>query len=154
MDVRALLEALRQPGARTGVGVWLVPCAYLGQEADIAVRLNVEPVDARLEYLQRLPEGARFSGLTRPDGHHRLLEMLNVFVESTRMHQCLLVHTLDLLVLGLEVNDRERFWHDVFEGLPYPRTKLLLTIPETAHEVFPLHLQRKYATRVAEGALE
>lgn len=154
MEINALLEALCQPGTRTGVGVWLMPRAYLGQEADIAVRLNIQAIDARQEFLQRLPQGACFSGLTRPDGHHRLIEVLNMLAQSTRMHQCLLVHTLDLLLLGLEVNDREQFWLGVFEGFPYPRTKLILAIPEAAHEIFPFDLQRSYAARVAEGNLE
>ncbi len=153
MNVEALRDTLRQPGARIGVGAWLMPCSYLGQEADIAVRLNVQAIDARKVYLQRLPEGTRFSGLTRPDGYQNLMSLMRTLTQSIYMRDCLLVHTLDLLLLGLEVKERGRFWHEVLIGLPYPRTKLILTVPETASELFPFGLQRHYPTQVAEGSL-
>ncbi len=153
MDIETLRDTLRQPGARMGVGVWVMPRAYLGQEANIAVRLNVQALDARQAYLQQLPEGARFSGLTRPDGHQRLMDLMRVLTQSAHNVNCLLVHTLDLLLLGLEVNEREHFWREVLEGLPYPRTKLILTVPQRASELFPPALQRRYASQVAEGNL-
>jgi hypothetical protein len=40
------------------------------------------------------------------------------------------------------------------EGLPYPRTKLILSIPEKASELFPFALHRRYAAQIAEGSLD
>lgn len=154
MDIRELRDLLRQPGARTGVGVWLLPHHYLGQEDEIAIRLGVEPLDARDAYLRTLPEGARFSGLTRADGYQNLTQLLYELTRQMHGRDCLLVHTLDVLLLGLETGERERFWRDVLEGLPYPRTKLILTVPEKATEILTAALQRRYAALLADGAIE
>jgi len=152
MDVRTLVQQLRQPGARNGVGVWLIPQNFLGQEEMLAAQLNLEPIDARQAYLERLPEGARFSGLTRPNGHHKLLDLLRHLIAGTHSRDCLLVHTLDLLLLGLEVDERERFWHGALSGFPYPRTKLVLVVPEHGSSLFAHELAQHYAALVARGA--
>jgi len=65
----------------------------------------------------------------------------------------LLVYTLDLLLFALEVNERERFWHETLQGLPYPRTRLILAVPEKASELFSFDLRRRYSPQMAEGAL-
>jgi len=154
MNVKTLRDKLRQPGARVGVGVWLMPREYLGREEAIAARLDVQTLDARQNYLKSLPAGARFSGLTRPDGYQNLTCLLRDLSQSTHKRDCLLVHTLDLLLLALEVNEREYFWRDALEGLPYPRTKLILAVPEKASEIFPFALQRRYAAQIAVGSLD
>lgn len=154
MQIRELCDLLRQPGARTGAGVWLMPRPYLGQEAEIAVRLDVEALDARKAYLQSLPEGARFSGLTRPNGYQNLTRLLYDLAHMAHRRDCLLVHTLDLLLLGLEVDERQRFWSDTLETLPYPRTKLILAVPEKATVILTANLQRRYVALIADGAIE
>ena len=154
MDIRELRDLLRQPGARTGVGVWLMPRHYLGQEAEIAIRLDVEALDAREAYLKILGEGASFSRLTRPDGYQRLTGLLYDIAHKAHRRDCLLVHTLDLLLLGIEVDERERFWRDTLDGLPYPRTKLILAVPEKATEILTATLHRRYAALIAAGAIE
>jgi hypothetical protein len=153
-DIRTLVQELRQPGARIGVGIWLLSGKYLGQESAMAARLNLHPLDARQAYLDLLPQGARFSGLTRPDGHQKLLNLLRVLSDSIHPRDCLLVHTLDLLLLGLEVDERERFWQGALEGLPYPRTKLILSLPEKAAFLFPLDFTTRYQDRIATKYLE
>lgn len=150
MDIRSLAQQLRRPGARIGVGVWLLPREWLGREKELAVRLNLQPLDARHAYLDSLPEGAHFSGLTRPDAHQKLLDLLRRLIAQTHSRDCLLVHTLDLLLLGMEVDERERFWRGALEGLPYPRTRLILTLPEHADALFP---PEQYDSRVARGSL-
>jgi hypothetical protein len=154
MDIRELRDRLRQPGARTGVGVWLMPHHYLGHEAEIAIRVDIEALDAREAYLKSLPEGARFSGLTRPNGYERLTRLLHDLTRTTHQRDCLLVHTLDLLLLGLEVNERQRFWSETLDGLPYPRTRLILAVPEKATEIIAASLQRRYTVRIAFGTIE
>lgn len=153
MDIHSLVQQLRQPGARAGVGVWLLPPELLGQVEIIAIQLNLQPIDARQAYLERLPAGARFSGLTRPDGHQKLLDLMRALIEGTHSRDCLLIYNFDLLLLGLEVDERERFWHAALEGLPYPHTKLVLTLPEHAHVLFPLELSQRYSTLIAQGNL-
>jgi len=153
MDIRSLVQRLRQSSARYGVGVWLLPYEYLGSEETLAVRLNLHPIDARQAYLERLPAGARFSGLTRPKGHQKLLDLLRALTIGIYARNCLLVHTFDLLLLGLEVDERGHFWQAALEGLPYPRTKLVLTLPEHAHALFPPQLAQRYAGLTAQGTI-
>lgn len=150
IDIRTLVQLLRQPGARAGVGVWLLPRESLGKEEMLAAQLNLHPIDARQVFLSQLPAGARFSGLTRPDGHHKLLDLLRALSNETHARDCLLLHTLDLLLLGLEVDERERFWHAALGGLPYPRTKLILTLPKDAHALFSPAFAPHYPDLVAQ----
>ncbi len=153
MNVQSLLQQFRQPGTRPGIGIWLLPPTDVGQEAVFATRLELQAVDARQVYLQSLPQGARFSGLTRPNGHYKLVEIVRQLAGSIHQRPILLLHTLDLLLLGLEVDERERFWKAVLE-LPYPRTKLVLTIPEGASELLSFELKRCYAAYIAEGSIK
>lgn len=154
MKIETLRDQLRQPGVRLGVGVWLMPMEYLGKEETIAVRLDVQAMDARLAYLESLPAGAKFSGLTALDGYQNLTRLMRDLSQRIHRRDCLLVHTLDLLLLALEVNERERFWHEVLQGLPYPRTRLILVVPEKAPELLSYELRRRYAAQIAEGSLE
>ncbi|MEJ5223076.1 MAG: hypothetical protein WHV44_01380 [Anaerolineales bacterium] len=152
-EIRSLVQQLRQTGARSGVGVWLLPPESLGREATLATALNLQPLDARQAYLDQLPSGARFSGLTHPNGHQKLLDLLRSLSAGTHARDCLLIHTLDLLLLGLEVDERQRFWLGALEGLPYPRTRLILTLPQHAHALFTPELVQRYAALVAQGSL-
>lgn len=154
MKIETLRDQLREPGARRGIGVWLMPMEYLGREEAIAVRLDVQALDIRQVYLGRLPQGARFSGLTAPEGYHNLTRLIRDLSQHTQHRDCLLVYTLDLLLLALEVNEREQFWHETLQGLPYPRTKLILAVPERASQLFSFDLRRRYAPQIAEGSLE
>lgn len=154
MKIETLRDQLRQPGARLGVGVWLMPMEYLGKEETIAVRLNVQGLDVRQAYLESLPAGTKFSALTAPEGYQNLTSLMRDLSQRVHRRDCLLVHTLDLLLLAMEVNERERFWHEALQGLPYPRTKLILAVPEKASELFSFDLRRHYATQIAEGSLE
>ena len=76
MKIEMLRYQLRQPGARLGVGVWLMPTEDLGKEENIAVLLDVQALDARQAYLEGLPAGAQFSGLTAPDGYQNLTRLM------------------------------------------------------------------------------
>ena len=151
MRIEALRDELRQPGARTGVGVWLMPMAYLGREEAIAARLNVQALDARLAYLATRPAGASFSGLTQVDGYQKLVALLHSLAHGQYHRDCLLVHTLDLLLLALEASERVHFWRDALQGLPYPPTKLILAIPEKGTDLLPFPLRRRYPALIAEG---
>ena len=154
MNVKTLRDELRQPGARVGVGLWLMPREYLGKEDAIAAQLDIQALDARQAYLQNLPPGARFSGLTRPDGYQNLINLLRNLTQSIHNRDCLLVHTLDLLLLALEVNEREYFWHNALAGLPYPHTKLILAIPEKTTELFPSQLKNRYSLQIVQGTFD
>ena len=154
MKIETLRDQLREPGARLGVGAWLMPMEYEGKEETIAVRLGVQALDARQAYLDSLPQAAQFSGLTAFEGYQNLIRVMRDLSQRIHQRNCLLVYTLDLLLLALEVNERERFWHESLQGLPYPPTRLILAVPEKAPELFSYELRRRYAPQIAEGSLE
>ncbi|GAP08697.1 hypothetical protein ATHL_03604 [Anaerolinea thermolimosa] len=149
-NIRTLVQQLRQPGSRVSVGVWFFPVMHLGHEEDIAVSLNMEPLDARQAYLERLPEGAKHSGLRTRYAHEKLFEFINSIGNSTYKRNCLLLHTFDLLLLGMEVDAREQFWNATL-ALPYLQTKLIIALPETAH--YLLNNSLRFAPQIAEGAV-
>lgn len=153
-DIHTLVEHLRQPGARTGTGIWFLPEEYLGKELSIAGKINLQPVDAPRVYLDSLPNGARFSGLTRPDGYQNLLNFLRTLAGNTHLRDCLLVHTFDLLLLGLASDQRDLFWQGALEGIPYPRTKMILALPEKGSFLISSSLTQRFASQIAWGKLE
>jgi len=152
--IQTLLEQLRQPGARIGIGIWFLPDEYLGAENSLAERLNIYPVDIRQVFLERLPKEARFSGLTRRDGYQKLLDTIRFIVTKSYPRDCVLGHTLELLLFGLDVDERQRFWQAVLEGIPYPITRLVLTLPEKASSLFPHNYYQRFSNQVASGILE
>lgn len=154
MDIRTLTHQLRQPGVRFGIGLWLLPPTALGLMDTFAARLNLHPVDARLAYISQLPAGAHYSGLTQVNGHHKLLDLFRHLASETHPRDCLLIHTLDIMLWGLEVDERERFWNVVFEGLPYPRTRLVLTLPQGSSALLDHSSRQRYTAYLAEGLLE
>lgn len=157
VDIRTLRKAIAPP-ARMGMGLWVMPQEYLGQERDLAVRLDAAAVDARTIYLDSVPPGSRFSGLTEPgQGAQRLYEALYRVSQMRQAHICLLVHTLDLLLFGLRNDARgdecAQFWKQVL-AIPYPTTRLVLTIPAGAYSrLVPPSVQASFADRIAEGGL-
>lgn len=154
MDIQTLRKAI-DPPARIGIGLWVLPQKYLGKERDLAVRLDAGALDAREAYLKTLPVGSRFSGLTEPGkGAQRLFEAIYAICQAPQARACLLVHTLDLLLFGLSVSEREQFWKSGLAGIAYPKTRLILTIPEASFAplVSPA-AQAQFAGQIAEGEL-
>ncbi|WP_322507632.1 hypothetical protein [Anaerolinea sp.] len=149
-NIHTLVQQLRQPGARVSVGVWFFPMMYLGREEDISVSLNVEPLDARQAYLEHLPEGAKHSGLRTRHAHEKLFEFIHSVGNTTYTRNCVLVHTFDLLLLGMEVDAREHFWNSAL-ALPYLRTKLVIALPENAR--YLLSNSSRFISQIAEGLL-
>lgn len=154
MDVKALRKEI-EPPARFGVGLWVMPQVYVGKERDLAVRLDADVCDARTVYLQTLPSGSRFSGLTQPGrGAQRLYQAIYDLCHKKQSRTCLLVHTLDLLVFGLSDDERAKFWTLALD-IPYPRTRLILTLPEASYDdLVSLPVRERFASRIAQGGLE
>ena len=154
MNPKELRDALRRPGLRHRIGVWLIPENLLGTEKQIAARLNLEPLDIRAVFLETLPSGTRYTGLTRPNGYLKLLQTIENIGQAIHKKDCLLIYNLDILLSGVEVYGREAFWEEVFSGLPYLTTAIVLTIPEQAQQLFPTVLQIRWErdNRLARGA--
>ena len=144
MNLKELRDQLRRPGLRHRTGVWLMPTNLLGTERQIAARLNFEPLDLRTAFLDTLPPGTRYTGLTRPNGYLKLLQTLEDIGQSTHKQDCALIYHLDLLLSGVEVYGRDAFWQEVYNGLPYLSTALVLTLPKQAQKLFPAVLQAQW----------
>lgn len=130
-EVRTLIAFLRRPTLRTRIGVWHMPLACVGQERDVAARLGIEAVDVRDPVRQHLPEGTRYVRLTV----EKTLEALDVIANTQGITDCAFVYNMDLLLAGLSRDYRQRFWENLFDGLPHRSRALLIAVPETAHSV-------------------
>lgn len=155
MTPKELRNTLRHLGLRHRVGVWLMPTRLLGNGKQEAARLNIEPLDIRTAFLNTLPSDTLYTGLTRPNGYLKLLQTLEDIGRNVHKQDCLLIYNLDLLLSGLEVNGRKSFWQEMFNGLPYPSTALILVLPDHAKELFPTVLQTQWENdnRIARGVL-
>lgn len=131
--VRELIRLLRRHTLRTRVGVWCMPLSYIGQEAEVAARLDLDAVDVRAPILESLPTNTRYVNLT----FEKVLEALDSIAGSTGQTDCAFVYNLDLLLTGLSREDRQRVWESLVDGLPYRPRALLLAIPETAYSALP-----------------
>jgi hypothetical protein len=90
----------------------------------------------------------------RPNGHQKLLGLLRTIVDTTYSRDCVLGYCLDLLLSGLEVDERQRFWQAALAGMPYPKTRLLLTLPQKAKMLIPTSISQRFSTQIALGKLD
>jgi hypothetical protein len=132
-EVKELIDLLRRHALRTRVGLWRMPLKWVGQEPDIATRLQIEAFDIREAIKPRLPEGTRYVRLT-PE---KTLEALDSIANLQGRMDCVLVYNLDLLLASLKWEGRQRVWESLLDGLPYRQRALLLAVPTTADQVLP-----------------
>lgn len=152
MNVNEFLEEIRRPGVRSGIGVWLLPPEQIGQEFRLALTYDLYPLDARQAFVDRLPQGAKYSGLTAPNGYQKLVEFIRLLLDGGPYpRDCLLVFNLDLLLLGLDIDGRKNFWFTTMGDFPYPRTKLILALNESAYSLIPDEIINRYRKRVILG---
>ena len=140
MELRTPAEVialLRSRVLRVRTGLWLMPNAYIGHEAEEAIRLCVEAVDLRLVWLKTLPEGTRFIGLT-PD---TLIEALDRIVQQPGDNDCVLAYNLDLFMARLKQSERKTVWESFFNALPHRTRGLLMVMPQMAHDLLPASAQ-------------
>ena len=130
LEVVALLQS-RVLRSRTGL--WLIPKSYLGHEADESVRLGLEAVDLRKYWLDTLPEGTRFIGVT-PD---KLLERLDEVAESPGSKDCALIYNIDLLLANIKLSGRKTVWEGLYNGMPHRSRGLLIAMPIMAIDLLP-----------------
>jgi len=155
MNPRELRQHLREPGLRQRIGIWLTPLECMGKEREDADRLSIEHLDLRQAYLNSLPKGTRYAGLSRPDGPQHLLKVLDEVGHRTHSTDCILAYHIDLLLSGLTYEGRDIFWKELYSGLPYLLTAIILSLPEKADTLFqPSHLERwESDSRLARGSL-
>lgn len=140
MGLRTLAEVvalLCSRVLRVRTGLWLIPNAYIGHEADEAVRLRLEVADLRQVWLKNLPEGTRFIGLT-PDN---LIEEIDRIIQQPGDSDCVLVYNLDLFLARLKLAERKMVWESLFNTLPHRPRGLLMIMPQTAHDLLPVPTQ-------------
>jgi hypothetical protein len=106
---------------------------YLGQEADEAVRLGLEALDLSKYWLDNLPEGTRFIGLTP----NKLLECLDEIAEISGGNDCVLIYNFDLLLAHLKQSERKILWDGLYSYMHHRTRALLIVMPETAVDLLP-----------------
>ena len=133
-DPIKLVDNLKRGNLRTNVGVWRLPLSKIGQEADIAFRLDLGALDARKEFLSKLPAKTEYARLSVT----RLYEFLDEIANRSDMRDCVLIYNFDLLLAGLRKElDRNQVWKDLYNRFPNRQHALLITIPETASHLLP-----------------
>lgn len=129
-----LVEYLKRGNFRTNVGIWRIPLSKIGQEADIAFRLDLGMLDARKEFLSKLPAKTEYARLSVT----RLYKFLDEIADRSDMRDCVLICNFDLLLAGLrKEQDRNQVWQDLYNRFPNRQHALLIAIPETANHLLP-----------------
>ena len=131
-DIETVIHHLRYT-SRTRVGVWRLPLAKIGHEAELAVRLGVEALNVSSYMRERLPIGAEFVRLSE----QKVLDTLDEIASTPGKSDCVLVYNFDLLLSGVTTNERKRIWQFLFNGFPNRTRALLLAIPESADQMLP-----------------
>jgi len=131
--LREVLQLLQSPILRVRTGIWMMPNEYLGHEADEAVRLNIDAIDLRQVWLDTLPKGTHFIGLT-PE---KLIGILDHVIEQSGNKDCLLVYNIDLFLAHLKQVERNLVWESLFNALPHRTRGLLIVLPQTAQDLLP-----------------
>lgn len=130
---RELVERLGKQKQRNRVGLWLAERDYCERAGNIAAQLGIDSEDIRSRYLERLPDGARFSGLTAG----KIINLLDDTSQQSGYSNCVLIYNLDLLLAKLGFEDRRNVWHSLWQSFPYRRRALLLLIPDRAGQLVP-----------------
>ena len=129
-----LVENLKRGNFRTNVGIWRMPLSKIGQEADIALRLDLGVLDGSKEYLSSLPAKTEYARLSVT----RLYEFLDEIANRSDMRDCVLICNFDLLLAGLrKEQDRNQVWQDLYNRFPNRQHAMLIAIPETASHLLP-----------------
>jgi hypothetical protein len=115
------------------IGIWLMSPASLGHEADEAARLRLEAVDMCQLWLNTLPKGSRFIGLT-PE---RLLTRLDEIAQATGSSDCALVYNIDFFLARLKQAERHTVWDDLYGAMPHRPRALIISMPQTAQVLLP-----------------
>jgi hypothetical protein len=129
-----LVENLKRGNFRSNVGIWRMPLSKIGQEADIAFRLDLGTLDTSKEFLSTLPAKTEYARLSVT----RLYEFLDEIANRSDMRDCVLICNFDLLLAGLrKEQDRNQVWQDLYNRFPNRQHALLIAMPETASHLLP-----------------
>jgi len=128
-----VVNLIRSTSLRMRTGLWLIPLAMLGTERDEAAQLALDAVDLRSVHLTRLPEGARFAGLSAES----LMELFDLVASASGTYDAALIYNMDLLLARLSHAGRRQAWQYLHHSMPHRARGLLVTLPAGADELLP-----------------
>lgn len=128
-----LVAYLRRPSIRIRTGLWLVPSALVGKEAEEAARLGIDGVDLRQPVLEQLAPDQKFLGLRL----EMVVQLLDTLSRQKAGNLSCLVYNLDLLLARLGYEEQHLFWQEMYDGLPHRHRVLILAMPQTAVHLLP-----------------
>lgn len=131
--VQDLKEKLRAPNQRNRIGLWLASRRFWADAANAAAQLGIDAEDVGKRFLEGLPEKARYSGLSGT----KVIRLLDEIADNDGNSPCVLVCNLDLLLAGLQFEEREDVWQSLWQRFPYRRRALLIVMPEKAYDLTP-----------------
>lgn len=130
---RQLVQRLRSHTLRTRIGILLLDAIHFGKEPDLAVKLDVEPLDYARRLRDELPEGATHVAIDAATEEHRLDA---IAVAATGL-DCVLIYNFDLALARLDANERARLWTNLRAHFSKKPRALLLAVPRNAHHLLP-----------------
>lgn len=128
-----LVQLLRSRTLRSRTGVLLLPQGDIGEEQDVAARLNIEALDYAAYVEQSLPDDTRFVDASA----EREIARLDAVASGSGDYDCVMVYNLDLILSKLDAPSRHRIWTSLRTNFPYRARALILALPENAQLVQP-----------------
>jgi hypothetical protein len=128
-----VVQSLRSLSLRCRTGIVLLPVDQLGQERDLAARLEIGIEDYRNRCLNQLPQDAQFLGLNAD----KILEDLDALCQETSGRDCVMLCNFDLFLARLPRESREYVWEFLHTSFAHRRRALLIAMPATASHLLP-----------------
>lgn len=120
-----VVRVLRSPVPRVRTGLILVPTQKINNVVNEAVRLGIEHIDARKCWIDKLPHGTKYAGITTK----KLILLLDEIVNKYNLNDCVLLYNFDVLISFLKYEDRKSFWTYLINYMPHRACAILIAIP-------------------------
>jgi hypothetical protein len=132
-DALSLVKYLRRGTARTRIGLWRVPLAFIGTEQEIAISLGIQAIDISRYYFNKLPTGTKVVKTTSS----KVIDSIDSIASSIGPSDCVLIFNFDLLLAKLKIEETQQVWVYLFNHLPNRLRAILIMMPETTLKLLP-----------------
>ena len=128
-----MVRLLRGTTLVNRTGLLFLPVEYFSKIRDIAAKLEVDPWDAQSELVKSLPPEVFILNLDAES----LYKSLQQAAGGESVTGVLLVFNLDLPLARLLLTERQQFWDYYFKAIRYPKTALIVALPNTSQDCMP-----------------
>lgn len=130
----SLIQLLRSNELTIRTGLLLLPLYALGHESEIAAHFGIGHQDICDWLISKTPAGRSSLGLNS----HLILDALTqIITDQTIPGKCVLISNVDILVAGVDFQNRTHLLSFLKNNFRRSRG-MLLSFPETAHNILPI----------------